>query len=52
MNNSKYIVDLLLETENSRFDLMIKDKTFNMGLLIDSKITDSDVKEGTIKGLE
>ena len=51
LNNKKYIVDSNRESGNGRFDLMIKDKIFNIGIVIELKVTDGDMESGAIKGL-
>ena len=51
LNNKKYIVDSNRESGNGRFDLMIKDKLYNMGIVIELKVTDGDMESGAIKGL-
>ena len=52
LNNKKYIVDSNRESGMGRFDLMIKDKIFNMGIVIELKITKGNMEEGAIKGLK
>ena len=52
LNNKKYIVDSNRESGMGRFDLMIKDKIFNIGIVIELKITKGDMEEGAIKGLK
>ena len=51
LNNKKYIIDSNRESGNGRFDLMIKDKIYNIGIVIELKVTDGDMEEGAIKGL-
>ena len=51
LNNKKYIVDSNREAGNGRFDLMIKDKIYNIGIVLELKVTDGDMEEGAIKGL-
>ena len=51
LNNKKYIVDSNRESGMGRFDLMIKDKIFNIGIVIELKITKGDMEEMAIKGL-
>ena len=51
LNNKKYIVDSNRESGDGRFDLMIKDKLYNIGIVIELKVTDGDMEEGAIKGL-
>ena len=51
LNNKKYIVDSNREAGMGRFDLMIKDKIFNMGIIIELKITKDNMEEGALKGL-
>ena len=52
LNNKKYIVDSNRESGMGRFDLMIKDKIFNIGIVIELKITKGDMEEMAIKGLK
>ena len=52
LNNKKYIVDSNRESGMGRFDLMIKDKIFNMGIVIELKITKGDMEEMALKGLK
>lgn len=51
LNNKNYIVNSNREAGLGRFDLMIKDKIFNIGIVIELKVTDGDMKEVAIKGL-
>ena len=51
LNNKKYIVDSNRESGNGRFDLMIKDKIYNIGIVIELKVTDGDLEDTAIKGL-
>ena len=51
LNNKKYIVDSNRESGNGRFDLMIKDKLYNIGIVIELKVTDGDLEDTAIKGL-
>ena len=51
LNNKKYIVDSNRESGMGRFDLMIKDKIFNIGIVIELKITKGDMEEMALKGL-
>ena len=50
-NNKKYIVDSNRESGMGRFDLMIKDKIFNIGIVIELKITKDNIEEAALKGL-
>ena len=52
LNNKKYIVDSNRESGMGRFDLMIKDKIFNIGIVIELKITKGDMEEMALKGLK
>ena len=52
LNNKKYIVDSNRESGMGRFDLMIKDKIFNMGIVIELKITKGNMEEMALKGLK
>ena len=52
LNNKKYIVESNREAGMGRFDLMIKDKIFDMGIVIELKITKGDMEEGALKGLK
>ena len=52
LNNKKYIVDSNRESGMGRFDLMIKDKIYDMGIVIELKITKGDMEEMAIKGLK
>ena len=52
LNNKKYIIDSNRESGNGRFDLMIKDKIYNIGIVIELKVTDGDLEDTAIKGLE
>jgi len=51
LNNKKYIVDSNRESGMGRFDLMIKDKIYNIGIVIELKITKGDMEDMAIKGL-
>ena len=51
LNNKKYIVDSNRESGMGRFDLMIKDKIFNIGIVIELKITKDDMEQMALKGL-
>ena len=52
LNNNRFIVRSNRESGNGRFDVMIKDKERNIGMIIELKITDGDIEEEAIKGLE
>ena len=47
-----YIVYSNREAGMGRFDLMIKDKKFNIGIIIELKITKNDLEQGALKGLK
>lgn len=51
LNNKNYIINSNREAGLGRFDLMIKDKIFNIGIVIELKVTDGDMEEVAIKGL-
>ena len=51
LNNKKYIVDSNRELGMGRFDLMIKDKIYKLGIVIELKITKDDMEKMAIKGL-
>ena len=50
--DSNYIVYSNRESGMGRFDLMIKDKKFNIGIIIELKITKDDLEQGALKGLK
>ena len=52
MNKDKYIVRSNRESGLGRFDLMIKDLQTKKGYIIELKITDGNIEEEAIKGLE
>ena len=51
INDDNYIVQSNREAGNGRFDLMIKDKKFNKGIIIELKVTDGDIEKEALKGL-
>ena len=51
INDDNYIVQSNREAGNGRFDLMIKDKKFNKGIIIELKVTDGDIEKEAFKGL-
>ena len=52
LNNKRFIVRSNRESGIGRFDVMIKDKQNNIGMIIELKITDGDIEEEAIKGLK
>ena len=50
--DSNYIVYSNRESGKRLFDLMIKDKKFNIGIIIELKITKDDLEPGALKGLK
>ena len=51
LNSKKFIVRSNREAGMGRFDLMIKDKIFNIGIVIELKITKDDMEQMALKGL-
>ena len=51
LNNNRFIVRSNRESGIGRFDVMIKDKQNNIGVIIELKITDGDMEEEALKGL-
>ena len=51
-NDDNYIVYSNRESGNGRFDVMIKDKKFNKGIILEFKVTKDDLEKSAIKGLE
>ena len=51
LNNTRFIVRSNRESGIGRFDVMIKDKERNIGMIIELKITDGNIEEEAIKGL-
>ena len=52
LNNKRFIVRSNRESGIGRFDVMIKDKQNNIGMIIELKITDGDIEEEALKGLK
>ena len=51
LNDDKFIVRSNRESGIGRFDLMIKDKYFNKGIIIEFKITKNDMEESALKAI-
>ena len=52
INDNNYIVYSNRESGMGRFDIMIKDKQFNKGIIIEFKVTKDDLEESAIKALK
>ena len=51
-NDDNYIVYSNRESGNGRFDVMIKDKKFNKGIILEFKVTKDDLEKSALKGLK
>ena len=51
LNNDKFIVRSNRESGMGRYDIMIKDKQFNKGIIIEFKVTKDDLEQSAIKAL-
>ena len=51
INDNNYILYSNRESGMGRFDIMIKDKQFNKGIIIEFKVTKDDLEKSAIKAL-
>ena len=51
INDAKFIIRSNRESGFGRFDLMIKDKAYNKGIIIEFKVTKDDLEESALKAL-
>ena len=51
INDDKFIIRSNRESGFGRFDLMIKDKAYNKGIIIEFKVTKDDLEESALKAL-
>ena len=51
-NDDNYIVYSNRESGLGRFDVMIKDKKFNKGIIMEFKVTKDDLEKSALKGLK
>ena len=51
LNDDKFIIRSNRESGFGRFDLMIKDKAYNKGIIIEFKVTKDDLEESALKAL-
>ena len=52
INDDKFIIRSNRESGLGRFDLMIKDKTYNKGIIIEFKVTKEDLEISASKALK
>ena len=52
LNDKNFILYSNRESGNGRFDIMIKDKKFNKGIIIEFKVTKDDLENTALKGLK
>ena len=52
INDNNYIVYSNRESGMGRFEIMIKDKQFNKGIIIEFKVTQDDLEDSAIKALK
>ena len=51
LNNDKFIVRSNRESGMGRYDIMIKDKQFNKGIIIEFKVTKDDLEKSAMSAL-